>query len=130
LTSSDLFAAMSVMILPPVRNASRPTALTPFHRRGLMVQKRPLKNCLYRYRVVGREKTCIWVLPHLQPRGPPGEGSTVSRDPSLRVRVTDVCVYILYARRRRKCRTTLEGDVLSLILTRSPSVVKISIRLS
>jgi hypothetical protein len=65
LTSGDLFAAMSVMILPPVRNASRPSALIPFHRRGLTVRKSPLKNCLYRYRVVGREKSRILVLPHL-----------------------------------------------------------------
>jgi hypothetical protein len=39
LTSGDLFASMSVMILPTVHNASRPNAFKPLQTRGLTVRK-------------------------------------------------------------------------------------------
>jgi len=44
LVSGELRSVISVRILPPVRNVSRPTALAPLHKRGRSSRKRQLKS--------------------------------------------------------------------------------------
>jgi hypothetical protein len=47
LTSREVFAAMSVRILPPVRNTARPTALIPLQRTGVTIRNRAIKKDSY-----------------------------------------------------------------------------------
>ena len=44
LTSGDVLLVMFLKIVPPVRNATRPTALTPIQKTRVTVRNRPLKK--------------------------------------------------------------------------------------
>jgi hypothetical protein len=113
---------MSVMILPPERNALRPTALTLLEKIRLTVWIRLLKNVLFHIRAVGSENQRIGSYhvfihaPHL-----------------LKVAlwqrfVHSICV--LKTSASPFIHTTFKWDSISLNFMRSPSVVKISIRIT
>jgi hypothetical protein len=121
--SGDIFSAISVNILPPVRNVSRPTALTPLQMNGLTIRNRPLRklpipcpcckkgDCINGTNTVIKPRTCLehivlheWMHNH-------------------NCMKMAAVTYFYYVGIRRKCRTTLSGFSLFSNCTRMPSNV-------
>ena len=124
LTSPDVILARSDKTLPPVRNVSRPTALTPLRRTCQPAKTDHLKSCLFRVRVARR------VGPNKSDQSRLGEARHAwwryycTR--SLWILAGVVCIdiywWVYHGEKRRKYSTIFVDTSLSLNLAVRPSV--------
>jgi len=95
--SVALRSAISVGILPPVRNVSRPTALAPLHKSGWTQRKKLPKKLAIRVFAEDRAgRTKRDRSPEYLGRDPPDLGSTLLMDASLQMSYSRLRRRILY----------------------------------